>query len=117
MTSVNYLRPELPFRLAVLLLICLLSFTGCVTYRVETKKQEGTEYEQRRVSSLLWGILQNPKVVRTPVCDSLGTPGMSEVYIHRNFGDFLLSAVTVGIYNPATLKWKCSKPCPQTGNL
>jgi hypothetical protein len=99
------------------LVVILLTLSSCVTYRVQTKKLEGTEYEQQRVSSILWGILQSPKVVTTPVCDSLGAAGMSEVYIRRNFGDFLLSAVTLGIYNPATLKWKCSKPCPKTGPL
>ena len=103
--------------LAVILLTAALSFSNCVTYRVQTQKQEGTEYEQRQVSSLFWGILQSPKVVTTPICDALGSPGMSEVNIRRNFGDYLLSAVTLGIYNPATLKWKCGKPCPKTGNL
>jgi hypothetical protein len=109
----------LPYRcrLVVILLTVTLSFSSCVTYRVQTKKLEGTEYEQRRVSSLFWGILQNPKVVTTPVCDSLGSQGMSEVYIRRNFGDYLLSTVTLGIYNPSTLKWKCGKPCPKTGTL
>jgi hypothetical protein len=97
------------------LVVILLTLSSCVTYRVQTKKLEGTEYEQQRVSSILWGILQSPKVVTTPVCDSLGAAGMSEVYIRRNFGDYLLTMITLGIYNPATLKWKCSKPCPKTG--
>lgn len=99
------------------LLSAALSFSSCITYRVQTQKLEGTEYEERKVSSLFWGILQNPKVITTPVCDSLGAPGMSEVYIRRNFGHYLLSTVTLGIYNPAKLKWKCSKPCPKTGDL
>jgi hypothetical protein len=104
-------------QVAVILLTVVLSLSNCVAYRVQTKKQEGTEYDQRKVSSLFWGILQSPKQVTTPVCDSLGSPGMSEVYIRRNFGDYLLSTVTLGIYNPATLKWKCSKPCPKTGTM
>jgi hypothetical protein len=112
-----YIPPQIRYYYTVILLTATLSLSSCVTYRVQTKKLEGTEYEQQRVSSILWGILQSPKVVTTPVCDSLGSAGMSEVYIRRNFGDFLLSAVTLGIYNPATLKWKCSKPCPKTGTL
>ncbi|BAV06690.1 hypothetical protein SAMN05421788_107348 [Filimonas lacunae] len=100
-----------------MVLTAALSFSSCITYRVQTQKLEGTEYEERKVSSLFWGIVQNPKVITTPVCDSLGTPGMSEVYIRRNFGHYLLSSITIGIYNPAIIKWKCSKPCPKTGNL
>ncbi len=103
--------------LSAMLLTAALTFNSCVTYRVQTQKLEGTEYEEKRVSSLFWGLLQNPKVVTTPVCDSLGSPGMSEVYIRRNFGQYLLSSLTLGIYNPAKLKWKCSKPCPKTGDL
>ena len=103
--------------LVVFMLTATISLSSCVSYRVQTRKLEGTEYDQERVRSLFWGIMQSPKVVTTPICDSLGSSGMSEVYIRRNFGDYLLSALSLGIYNPATLKWKCSKPCPKTGTM
>lgn len=117
MNQTSHFSPQQRVQFATLWLVLASCCCSCVTYRVQTKKLEGTEYQQQRVKSLFWGILQTPKIVTTPICDSLGSPGMSEVFIRRNFGDYVLSTVTIGIYNPATLKWKCSKPCPQTGTL
>jgi hypothetical protein len=104
-----------------LLIISLFTVTlllsSCVSYRVQTKKQAGAGGDQRPITSLFWGILQSPNVVVTPVCDSLAAPGLSEVSIKRNFGNYLLSTITLGIYNRATLRWECSKPCPVRGTL
>ncbi|SHL92291.1 Bor/Iss family lipoprotein [Mucilaginibacter sp. OK098] len=101
---------------AFLLVITLLT-SSCVTFRVQTHKQEGTEYQSHPINVYLWGILQSPKAVTTPICDSLGSPGMSEVYLRRNFGQYLIGVVTLGIWSPAKLYWKCSKPCPKTGKM
>jgi Bor protein len=103
-------------KLAVTVLLISI-FPGCATYTITTMKQPGTEYQQRKVNSYLWGILQSPKEVTTPVCDSLGSPGLSEVMLRRNFGDYVASVFTLGIWNPALLKWKCSKPCQKVDSL
>jgi len=104
-------------RFAVIVSLISVCFSGCATYRVTTLKQPGTEYQERKINSYLWGILQSPKEVTTPVCDSLGSPGLSEVMLRRNFGDYVASFFTLGIWNPALLKWKCSKPCQKVGPL
>ena len=104
-------------RIALMVSLISVCTCSCATYRVTTLKQPGTEYQQCRVNSYLWGILQSPKEVTTPVCDSLGSPGLSEVLLRRNFGDYVASFITLGIWNPALLKWKCSKPCQKVGHL
>jgi hypothetical protein len=104
-------------RFAVVVSLVSVCLGGCATYRVETFKQPGTEYQQCKINSFFWGLLQSPQEVTTPVCDSLGSPGMSEVLLRRNFGDYVASFVTLGIWSPALLKWKCSKPCQKHGSL
>jgi hypothetical protein len=104
-------------RSVVILLAVAFSFSSCVTYRVQTHVQEATEFDSLRVSSLFWGIAQSPKIVSAATCDSLHLYGMSEVSMRRSFGDYMLSLVTVGIYNPAKLKWKCAKGPGKTGTM
>jgi hypothetical protein len=104
-------------RSVLIVLLISVSFSECASYRITTLKQSGTEYQELKVNSYLWGILQSPKEVTTPVCDSLGSPGLSEVMLRRNFGDYLASVFTLGIWNPALLKWKCSKPCQKVDSL
>ena len=39
--------------------------------------------------------------------------GMSEIVIHRSFGDVLAEMVTLGFCQRMTIEWRCAKP-PQT---
>lgn len=41
--------------------------------------------------------------------------GMSEVVIHRSFGDVLAEVVTLGLYQRMTVEWRCAKPPQTTG--
>lgn len=38
------------------------------------------------------------------------TDGMSEVSIHRSFGDVLVEVLTIGICQRMTVEWRCAKP-------
>ncbi|WP_431199764.1 Bor/Iss family lipoprotein [Mucilaginibacter sp. P25] len=64
---------------------------------------------------LFWGAIQSPKRIVTPICDSLGSNGMAEVTVKNNFGYSLLTVVTLGIWSPARVEWKCGKPCAKDG--
>ena len=94
-------------------------FSSCYTYRVATQAQAGTEVTNTVTAhSYLWGLVQKPPdFIHTPVCDSLGVNGMSEVTLKKNFGCALVTVVTLGIWSPMKVQWKCSKPCKKTGTL
>jgi len=97
----------------VLFLSLLLS--GCYTARVETKAQAGAEVSYQNVNFFFWGAIQSPKRIVTPICDSLGVNGMAEVTVKNNFGYSLLTVITLGIWSPARVEWKCGKPCAKEG--
>ena len=102
-----------------ILFIILISFysvcfTSCYSHRIATNAQEGTEVTRVVVNSYFWGLVADPPKITTPICDSLGSLGLSEVTIKRNFGNCLVSILTIGIYNRSTIEYKCSKPCPKT---
>ena len=102
------------------LLCTTLHGTGCYSYRLATQAQPSTdvgELQSRRATSLFWGLLNNPQVMHTPNCDSLGVLGVSEVGVKTTFGGALLTVVTLGIYHPVRIEWRCSKPCPLNGEL
>lgn len=96
-----------------------LLFSSCYTYRVTTQAQAGTEVNKTITAhSYFWGLAQKPPdFIHTPICDSLGVNGMSEVTVKSNFGYSLITVVTLGIWSPMKLQWKCSKPCKKTGTL
>ena len=104
-------------RVPLSLLTCLLLFSSCYTYRVATHAQPGTEFNSRTAHSFFWGLVQNPKEIATPICDSLNTNGVALVQVKSNFGYSLITVLTLGIWSPMRIEWKCSKPCQVTGHL
>jgi hypothetical protein len=103
-----------------LLLVYNISCSSCSSYRVATHAQGSTDnssVNSTRAYSLLWGLLNHPQVIRTPVCDSLGVNGVAEVIVKKRVDDALLTIITLGIYSPAHITWKCSKPCQQSQSL
>jgi hypothetical protein len=105
------------FRVPPALLTCLLLFSSCYTYRVATHAQPGTEFNSRTAHSFFWGLVQNPKEISTPICDSLNVNGVALVQVKSNFGYSLITVLTLGIWSPMKIEWKCSKPCQVTGHL
>ncbi|PZF72185.1 Bor/Iss family lipoprotein [Taibaiella soli] len=106
--------------ITTLFLGCCIFLSSCYSYRVATHAQPSTDDiypNHKKVYSLFWGNVNNPQIIQTPVCDSLGVLGVSEVRFKVGFGNALLSVVTLGIYCPATVYWKCSKPCAITDSL
>jgi hypothetical protein len=92
-----------------------VSVSSCYTARVGTHIQGDPVAAGQTVHFFLWGALQSPKQITTPVCDSLGVGGMAEVTVKNNFGYSLITVVTLGIWSPTRLEWKCAKPCPKEG--
>ena len=114
---------QLLSRLKLPVLALVLSCTtmsSCYTYRLATHAQPATETlvtTRKTVHSLFWGVLNKPQVLHTPNCDALGVNGVSEVMVRTNFGYAFITVLTLGIYCPVTIEWKCAKPCQQTGDL
>jgi len=108
----------LQLRLLVLLIACTTLGSSCYTYRVSTRAQAGTEMiRHKTVHSLFWGLLNKPEEIHTPLCDSLNLKGMAVVEVKTNLGYSLITVLTLGIWSPLQVGWKCSKPCQETGHL
>ncbi len=106
-------------KVTILLLISVaLLFSNCYSYRVATQAQAGTETSKTITAhSLFWGLIKKPTEIHTPVCDSLQINGLAEVTIKSNFGYSLITVLTLGIWSPMKLEWKCGKPCKKSGEL
>ena len=108
-----------PLALFFLLLVATFFFSGCYTYRIATEAQAGVEpSKQITAHSLFWGLVQKPKdYIHTPICDSLGVNGLAEVTVRTNFAYSLVTVITLGIWSPVKVQWRCGKPCKKTGTL
>lgn len=109
-----------PFRrmFSMFLITLIFSLNSCYSYRVATLAQAGAEPSKPvQAHSFLWGLAKSPKEIRTPVCDSLEVNGMAEVTMKTNFFYSLITVVTLGIWSPMKVEWKCGKPCKKSTTL
>ena len=99
-------------------LASLLFLNSCYSYRVATHAQPGTEISESVIANVyFWGLLKKPVEKQTPSCDSLEVNGVAEVTVTTNLGYALITVLTLGIWSPVKVQWKCSKPCQPTGTL
>jgi Bor protein len=107
-------------KLRLLAFVCFMLLNeSCYHYEVATKAQPATNTvpEKITVHSFLWGLYQSPKIITTPLCDTLEVNGVSKVKFTTNFGYSLITVITLGIYCPVQIEWYCSKPCSPTGGF
>lgn len=91
-------------------------FSSCYSYRIATHAQGGTEPIKVIGKSYAWGLLQNPPLISTPICDSLDARGMSGLRMKKNFGRNLVTLITLGFYSAVEIEYQCGKPTPKTVN-
>lgn len=98
-----------------LVLLCLFIATGCSTIHVYQAgdlagNQPSTEWESKRVNTFLWGALRQDVIVdNCRVGDD--RIHIEEIKIEKNFGSIVATIVTLGLWEPSKISWKCAKPC------
>ncbi|MBP6828782.1 MAG: hypothetical protein KA165_19595 [Saprospiraceae bacterium] len=100
---------------AILLLLTLLCSQACYHYRIMAPNFDpATEYQSKTIHNLCWGLVQ-PQDIRPMNCEK--SNALDEVRYSTNLGYAFLTVVTLGIWCPVKVEWKCSKPCTRTGNF
>jgi hypothetical protein len=86
-------------------LIALGSLGGCYHYRVTPASSvPADDGHSTTKHALFWGLLQER--AEEPNCQGNGA---SEVVASTNLGYALVSVVSLGIWVPMSLEWKCAK--------
>src|ERR1041385_5059554 len=104
---------------AILILIVVIN-QSCYHYRVSSANFDpGTSYQKKTVHSFFWGLAQkrtNGIDVVTENCDKINVNKIDEVRVTTNLGYSLINVITLGIWSPIQVEWKCAKPAPREGS-
>ena len=103
-------------RSSLIILSCSIFLSSCYSYRIATHAQAGTEPITVTGKSYFWGLVQNPPLISTPICDSLDARGMSGIRVKKSFGRSIITFVTLGFYSAVELEYQCGKPSPKPIN-
>ena len=109
---------------ALVLLVCGLSTSGCYTYHVyqiggtegrELGNQPGTEWRHKTLHAFAWGAVRQDLPVDNCRLANGQRLGIDEVKVDTNVAYLLASTVTLGIWVPLKVSWRCAKPPVPTG--
>ena len=109
---------SLRFLRCVAVMAGLLAFPGCAQYHLtipssDPNQPEGqaSEYQTETMNAYAWGLMLDPQVVGADKC----TDGINDVFVDRNFGQDLASVVTLGLWMPAEVRYRCKAPGTRGG--
>ena len=91
------------FLIAILGLVVL--FQGCARYRVVVPEPTpATDYETETLNAYFWGAIEETQATENCVDNAI-----DEVRIHQTFPNILATVLTLGIWMPLEVEWKCAK--------
>ena len=94
--------------LTLVFTIIILTGQGCYHYRVTVPKPDpATEYEKRTMHTFFWGLVNNPE---KEVAEDCISNSIDEIRISTNYGYAFITVITLGIWAPIDVEWRCGKP-------
>ena len=110
-----------------LILCSLILLSGCSTIHVYQAgnqqgrvegNQPGTEWtDGKRVNTFFWGALRQDVIIEECRQADGSRLNIEEIKIEKNFGSVIASILTLGLWEPVKISWKCAKPKVITGEL
>jgi hypothetical protein len=108
-------------------ILLVYASTGCATYHVYQRggkggydlgSQPGTQWSKReRLDALFWGLVREDYVVDQCKLPDGTRVGFDEVQIETNPGYVLATVLTLGIWIPIDVSYRCAKPPGLSGSL
>ena len=108
------------------LIFLMVILPGCSTihmYQIggtqgrEGGNQPGTEWTSETRHNLLWGAIRQDLPVDNCALGDGTRINIEEVKIEKRFPHILASIVTIGLWEPVKISWRCAKPKPVTDTL
>lgn len=95
-----------------LVLASLIALPGCAGYRVVAPEPTpGTEYERRTMHAFLWGAIEDTEPATNCVENA-----MDEVRVRQTLPNLLATVLTLGVWMPLEVEWRCAKRRPGEGS-
>jgi hypothetical protein len=100
---------------AVVAVIIAVLLPGCASYqaRVADGKPLEPEYQGGLMSAYAWGSWVSPEIMSAEECKR----GMYDVVVESNYLYSLASVVTLGLWMPVDVSYRCKAPGVQGGGV
>jgi Bor protein len=97
----------------------LLTINSCTTIHAyqtggplgrEGGNMPSTEWESKMTHQFLWGAIRQDVVIQNCALGDGTRINIEEFKVEKNFGCMLANVLTLGIWEPTKISWRCAKP-------
>jgi len=83
----------------------------------QPQNMPGTEWKSKDLNSFLWGLIRHDLPITNCRLANGQRLGIEEIRIGRTFWQGLATFLTLGLWAPARISWRCCRPPSQSGTL
>ena len=83
----------------------------------QPQNMPGTEWKSKTLNSFLWGLIRQDLPITNCRLANGQRLGIEELRVGRSFLQGLAAVVTLGIWAPTRISWRCCRPPSQSGTL
>jgi hypothetical protein len=83
----------------------------------QPQNMPGTEWKSRNLNSFLWGLIRQDLPVTNCRLANGQRLGIEELRLGRTLPQTLAAFLTLGIWAPTRVSWRCCRPPVQSGTL
>jgi hypothetical protein len=83
----------------------------------QPQNMPGTEWKSQNRSSFLWGLIRQDLPITNCRLANGQRLGIEELRIGRTFLQGLAALLTLGLWAPTRISWRCCRPPSQSGKL
>ena len=90
------------------LLVALMCTSGCASHQLRTPSSDPRHetYESETSNAFFWGLVMSPQKMSA----DCGDTGFNDVVVERNYLQDLVSVITLGIWMPVSVEYRCRAP-------
>ena len=83
----------------------------------QPQNMPGTEWETKTLNCWLWGVIRQDLPITNCRLANGQRLGIEEVRIGRSFLQVFGTVLTLGLWAPVRVSWRCCRPPSQSGTL
>jgi hypothetical protein len=83
----------------------------------QPQNMPGTEWKTRNLNSFLWGLIRQDLPITNCRLANGQRLGIEEIRVGRSLSQTVVTFLTLGLWAPARISWRCCRPPSQSGTL
>lgn len=83
----------------------------------QPQNMPSTEWKSQDLNSLLWGLIRQDLPITNCRLANGQRLGIEEIRVGRNRRQVLATVLTLGMWAPTRISWRCARPPSQVGTL